>query len=135
MNSGKPRKSRTTTEPVMPASLANRSHPVVSSSPSVDRFPIFITAVGADEAIVSFDKKKLPSTDDARLDCGGVADSAEEARIVEPTLEIAHSSGQTGGHKAAAAAASLTPKSLFGWLLFALPDLEKPAKKAATRKP
>jgi len=34
-------------------------------------------------------------------------------RIVEPPLEIAHSSGQTGGHKAAAAAASLIPKSLF----------------------
>lgn len=97
----------------MPASLANRSHPVVSSSPSVDCVPIFIAAVGADEAIVSFDKKKLPSADDTRLDCGGVADSAEEARIVESPLEIARSSGHTSGHKAATAAASLIPKSLF----------------------
>lgn len=32
---------------------------------------------------------------------------------MEPTLEIAHSSGHTGGHKAAAAEASLIPKSLF----------------------
>ena len=67
----------------MPASLANRSHPVVSSSPSVDRFPIFVAAVGADEAIVSFDKKKLPSTDDARLDCGDV----EPNRLGEPHHE------------------------------------------------
>ena len=38
---------------------------------------------------------------------------ADEARIVEPPLEIAHSSGHTSGHEAAAAAPSLIPKSLF----------------------
>ena len=32
---------------------------------------------------------------------------------MEPPLEIAHSSGHTSGHEAAAAAASLIPKSLF----------------------
>lgn len=143
MNSGKPRKSRTTTKPAdrhnddaSPAARARRGDlgDPVRRETDDDPEPERMTAASRQSSCRN-------QTEELQAERGWlrprswrrffrrsperVAEPtaslcrrpwqivAEEARIVEPPLEIAHSSGHTSGHEAADAAPSLIPKSLF----------------------